>query len=377
MNSILEQGDIIKKIRDGVDLDEIMSYARDNLYKNGPTDTIVLEILSYIKMFHPDYFKEYENDIVATMGLYFKNPVPESLEGLIFDLYNQHIQEKWGATYTPVQANILQQMQTKKCFSFSAPTSTGKSFVFRHIITSSTKDIAVVVPSRALINEYYDRVSELVNTKKVNVLSFVDQINTKHANRNVFILTPERARELFKNKQWIDLEYILLDEAQLSDEESTRGLYFDSIVRRALVAFPDAKLVFAHPFISNPGAQLKKNLIDFDENAGAMQYQQKNVGQIFYVHDGTDYFHLGTNKEILGKTKLKATFDPIERILNDGGSVLIYVPKSHILNKSVYRKFSKYISMCSKNCFSWPLMLFFTEEQKISQWAQFSATCSV
>ena len=41
------------------------------------------------------------------------------------------------------------------------------------------------MPSRALINEYYDRVSELVNTKKVNVLSFVDQINTKHANRNV------------------------------------------------------------------------------------------------------------------------------------------------------------------------------------------------
>ena len=96
-----------------------------------------------------------------------------------------------------------------------------KSFVFRHIITSSTKDIAVVVPSRALINEYYDRVSELVNTKEVNVLSFVDQINTKHAKRNVFILTPERARELFKNKQWIDLEYILLDEAQLSDEDST------------------------------------------------------------------------------------------------------------------------------------------------------------
>ena len=188
MSNILEKGDIIKKIRDGVDLDEIMSYARNSLYKDGPTDTIVLEILSYIKMFHPDYFKDYENDIVATMGLYFKNPVPESLEGLIFDLYNQHIQEKWGATYTPVQANILQQIQIKKCFSFSAPTSTGKSFVFRHIITSSTKDIAVVVPSRALINEYYDRVSELVNTKEVNVLSFVDQINTKHAKRKQIIV---------------------------------------------------------------------------------------------------------------------------------------------------------------------------------------------
>ena len=71
-------------------------------------------------------------------------------------------------------------------------------------------------------------------------------------------------------------------------------------------------------------------------------------GDPHYVHDGSDYFHLGTNKEILGKTKLKTTFDPIERILNDGGSVLIYVPKTHILNKSIYRKFAKYISMCAK-----------------------------
>lgn len=43
MSNILEQGDIIKKIRDGVDLDEIMPYVRDSLYKNGPTDTIILE----------------------------------------------------------------------------------------------------------------------------------------------------------------------------------------------------------------------------------------------------------------------------------------------------------------------------------------------
>lgn len=93
MSNILQNGDIIKKIRNGVDLNEIMSFARDSLYKNGPTDTVVLEILSYIKMFHPDYFKQYENDIVETMGLYFKNPIPESLQGLVFDLYNQHIQE--------------------------------------------------------------------------------------------------------------------------------------------------------------------------------------------------------------------------------------------------------------------------------------------
>lgn len=70
----------------------------------------------------------------------------------------------------------------------------------------------------------------------------------------------------------------------LSDEKSVRGLYFDSIVRRALKSFSDAKYVFAHPFISNPEAQLQRNGI-IDTQSAAINYEQKNVGQIFYVHN--------------------------------------------------------------------------------------------
>lgn len=200
-----------------------------------------------------------------------------------------------------------------------------------------------------IINEYYDRIREIVNVKEVNVLTFVDRINTKFAKRNIFILTPERSRELFKNKSWLNIDLILFDEAQLSDEKSVRGLYFDSIVRRALKSFPDAKYVFAHPFISNPEAQLERNGI-IDTQSAAINYEQKNVGQIFYVHNPAtgDFYHLGTSKEILGKQKLKAEFDPIERAISSGGSVLIYVSKSHIYNKSIYSEFDKYIKLCNK-----------------------------
>lgn len=189
----------------------------------------------------------------------------------------------------------------------------------------------------------------LCYSKEINVLTFVDRINTKFAKRNIFILTPERSRELFKNKSWLNIDLILFDEAQLSDEKSVRGLYFDSIVRRALKSFPDAKYVFAHPFISNPEAQLERNGI-IDTQSAAINYEQKNVGQIFYVHNPAtgDFYHLGTSKEILGKQKLKAEFDPIERAISSGGSVLIYVSKSHIYNKSIYSDFDKYIKLCNK-----------------------------
>ena len=349
MKQSIDRGNVIKRIRDGKDLHEISSYARTEVFQNGPKDTLVLEILSYLKLFQPDFFEEFECELVETMGLFFKNPSPDTLQGAVFEMYRQHIKEKYGEDFTPMQASILKQIKDKHHFSFSAPTSTGKSFVFRNLIRSSTKDVVVIVPSRALINEYYDRIKELVNIKKVNILTFVDRINIKHAKRNIFILTPERARELFKNKHWLSIELLLFDEAQLSDEKSVRGLYFDSIVRRALKTFPDAKYVFAHPFISNPEAQLERNSI-INTESSAFNYEQKNVGQIFYVHNPSknEFYHLGTNKEILGKQKLKAKFDPIEKAILNGGSVLIYVPKTHIYSKSIFTQFRKYINMCTK-----------------------------
>lgn len=349
MSSVIESGNLIKQIRDGKNLVEISEYARNQIFQNGPEDTLVLEILSYIKLFQPSFFENFECEIIETMGLFFKKPTPDTLQGAVFEIYRQHIKEKYGEDFTPMQASILDQIKDKQHFSFSAPTSTGKSFVFRNLIRSSANDVVVIVPSRALINEYFDRIREIVNIKEVNILTFVDHINTKHAKRNIFILTPERARELFKNKHWLNIETLLFDEAQLSDEKSARGIYFDSIVRRALNNFPNAKYVFAHPFISNPEAQLERNNI-IDTESSAITYKQKNVGQIFYVHNPStgEFYHLGTNKDVLGKQKLKANFDPIEKAILNGGSVLIYVPKKHIYDKSIFEQFNKYIKICKK-----------------------------
>ena len=348
MNTIFDSGNLIKRIRNGKDLDEISSFVRNRIYRNGPVETIILETLSYLKLFQPDYFKNFENEIIETMGLYFKSPEPESLQGVVFDIYRQYIYETYGENYTPMQASILKQVSETKQFSFSAPTSTGKSFVFRNLIKSAINDVVVIVPSRALINEYYDKIRELVDIKLVNVLTFVEHININHVNRNIFILTPERARELFKNKSWLNIELILFDEAQLSDEESIRGLYFDSIVRRSLKTFENAKFIFAHPFISNPEAQLERNDV-VNTVSTAHSYEQKNVGQIFYIHNVSKdiFYHLGSDKDVLGKHKLIADFDPIGKAIQNGGSVLIYVPKSHIYDKSIYTQFDKYIKMCS------------------------------
>lgn len=350
MNTILDKGNIIEKIRKGNDLEQIINYVKNELYRNGPKDVIILEIISYFKLFQPNYFETFEQDIIEIMGLFFKQPKITSLIGTVFNIYHTYLKDEFKYNYTPMQADIFKKINSLQYFSFSAPTSTGKSFIFRTLIKSCLHDVVIIVPSRALINEYYDRINnELMDDKSVNILTFVDRINIKHSRRNIFILTPERARDLFKNKNWLEIDIILFDEAQLSDEPSIRGLYFDSIVRRALKHFSNAKFVFAHPFIDNPEAQMQKNGIEMLNTISAStNYEFKNVGQIFYSHDikTNKFYHFGTNPNILGKHKLETTFDPIEETIKQGGSILIYVAKSRIYNKQIYSQFQKYLSMC-------------------------------
>ena len=304
-----------------------------------------MEILSYLSLYQKDIFKKHKESILNYIGAFYKEVESNTLKSKVFSLYRDCIWEEFAHLYTPVQANIVHNISKNKCFSFSAPTSTGKSYVFLNLIKESQHDVVIIVPSRALINEFYIKLNSSITDKSVNILTFIDKINTRKANRNIFIVTPERCRELFKHQDF-NVELFLFDEAQLSDEESKRGLYFDSIVRRCQKSFSDAKFVFAHPFVANPDSQIKRNHFD-EETSKAFRYEQKNVGQLFLCMDKGRFYHFGVEKELMGKTKVLYEGDPIETAIRNGKSILFYVSKSSILNKSFLNKFEKYINLCA------------------------------
>lgn len=337
----------IEKIKNGTDIELFFDYVIENLYKSGPISTSLLEIITYLKIFQSERFKDFEDDILELMGVFYKNANSNSLSTQIFRIYQEYIRETFGRPYTPLQANIIKKIHENQIFSFSAPTSTGKSFTFRYLVKNAQKDVVIIVPSRALINEYYDRINSIITDKTVNVLTFVEKINIKHTKRNIFIITPERCREIFKQKQSFEIELVLFDEAQLSNENSPRGLYFDSIVRRMANAYPEAKFVFAHPFIENPEAQIEKNKFVI-ESQDATTYKQKNVGQIFVAHEDNDFCFFGIDKSIMGMTKVPVEFDPIKKSIENSGSVLVYTIKASIYSREVFRVFDKYIALCSK-----------------------------
>lgn len=307
-----------------------------------------MEILSYLFLYHPVEFEKYKTAILNYMAVFYKNTDRDSLKDVIFGQYRKYIRDTYNKEYTPIQASVIKGIDANKCFSFSAPTSTGKSYVFMNKIQECQNDVVVVVPSRALINEYYLKLCDLIQDKAVNILTFIDKINTKKSKRNIFIVTPERCRELFKQKDLFNVELFLFDEAQLSNEDSKRGLYFDSIVRRCLKAYPDATYVFAHPFVKNPESQIEKNHFD-SETSFAIRYTQKNVGQMFLCRDNNwKFYHFGIDTSIMGRKKRACNFDPIEKTILNNGSVLFYISKSKIYNKEFLKQFDRYISLCTE-----------------------------
>lgn len=339
--------EIIKKIINNEDVDNIINYTINQLYENGPTDNTLMEIISYLKLFQAEKFNEIEQDIIEIMGIFYKKPKYKSLKAKIFDLYNTHIFQQLGDNYTPLQADIIEKIKNNQIFSFSAPTSTGKSFTFRYLLTNATNDVVVIVPSRALINEYYEKICNMITDKSINILTFIEKINIKKATRSIFIVTPERCKDLFKQKDNFNIELVLFDEAQIGNEESQRGIYFDSIVRRINSNFPNTKIVFAHPFINNPIAQLEKNNL-IKESYDAVKYEQRNVGQIFVSHVENSFYYFGINKEIMGGIKTPCSKDIIFDVIKNGGSILVYTTKSSIYNKDVFTEFAKYIKLCNE-----------------------------
>lgn len=341
---------LIERIIRGENLDEVYDTVRRNIFINGPVDKTDLEILSYLCEYDRERFNRKIDSILGDMALFYKlqNEIQaSSLESVIINEAKRTILDEFKQLLSPVQADIFNAVLYNNCYSFSAPTSTGKSYVFMDLIKKCPNDVIVIVPSRALINEYYVKLRESILDKAVNILTFIDRINTAHSRKNIFVVTPERCRELFLHKREFDVGLFMFDEAQLTDEVSFRGLLFDSIVRRCHKHFPEAKLVFAHPFISNPEAQIRKNNLADVEKLGFFSYKQRNVGQMFLCADKEwKYYHCGLNQDVMGYDA-KECEDPIRRILTEGhGSVMFYVSKSSILSGMCLVNFERYVNLC-------------------------------
>ncbi|HHA2535466.1 TPA: DEAD/DEAH box helicase [Stenotrophomonas maltophilia] len=318
----------------------------EDLHKNGPDSQEKLEAISLYREFHPQYFDRFEQDIVASMGLFYKLGAPESLYSFLISRMGEANRVDGDHILTPVQASLVSAIRDHSLVSISAPTSAGKSYSIRDFISKGEGDAVIVVPSRALIAEYVGSLRQYFSGEKgVMVMPFVDSVFKARSPRKILVLTPERAREIFDNSLGLDIRVFFFDEAQVS-EEGMRGVIFDHLVRRVSKDFPRAKMIFAHPFVINPDAQFKKHGFD-SKSAFSRSYDQGAVGKIFVQRhsNGKDYYFspfadrgnlLSSCVEFQGKFS--------EFALSSGKSILAYVSKQSIYEGKFMGEFEGYVA---------------------------------
>jgi hypothetical protein len=326
----------------------ILREVLSRIHTEGPIHPSDLEALAYIKHFHPDQLKGNEDTLLYLLGLFYKVEQPTDVVSLAYNTFRDSIHDDANEYLTPIQANIRNGIHSNTYYSFSAPTSSGKSHLLRKLILEESGDILIVVPSRALIAEFIVEVYGIVRDQKdILVLQFIDKINTSRTTRSIFIVTPERAAEALKSPGSYNISLVIYDESQIS-EDTRRGVHFDSLVRRIEKAYPAARKVFSHPFIENPEAQLKKH--NFGKMGDAYAYKQSTVGKIYLEYSGDKFlcFSPFIEKGYHKKNKVLLDYDPIEFLIKGGGSVLVYASKASIYRKHYFESFQRYIDLCSR-----------------------------
>ena len=132
------------------------------------------------------------------------------------------------------QKNIYDSLQKEKFYSYSGPTSMGKTFVIRKFIINQIKNnykknYVVVVPTKALISEitsdFITELNSLLKEKNYKVINTYSETNENDKYNYVMVYTQERLLSHLINSS-IKVNYVFIDEAHKLFYKDTRTMYF-------------------------------------------------------------------------------------------------------------------------------------------------------
>jgi hypothetical protein len=154
--------------------------------------------------------------LVSRLGLYPYVMNPQNLSGaeqIAFEYHRPQSLESENFVFHAMQQEVFQRLLDGDSIVLSAPTSFGKSVITDALVaTGQWQQIAIVVPTLALIDETRRRLARFANRYKIN--TFPGQ---EVAPRTLFIMTQERLLEL---EPFPAVSLFIIDEFYKLDSES-------------------------------------------------------------------------------------------------------------------------------------------------------------
>jgi len=172
-------------------------------------------------------------------------------------------------------------------FSYSAPTSLGKSYVMRMFIKEQIKkdnlqNFAILVPTKALINEVTSSISDdlkdMLSEKDYRIVTSAGAMALEEKHNYIFIMTPERMLYLLIIMRDIPIEYLFVDEAHKISKKDGRSAFYYKVVDMLSQRTHQPHIIFASPNIPNPEVylQLIPGIEDGQNNKLATSYAPVN-----------------------------------------------------------------------------------------------------
>lgn len=180
----------------------------------------------------------------------------------------QHIKDFENIYLTDPQYLLYHQMKDAPVFSFSGPTSMGKSFMMKINIAEQMKkhnkpNIVVIVPTRALIHQFATEIKKdlysQLEDENYTVLTNgnLEGVNIEGLNL-IMVLTPERLLSFLSEEGYPSIDCLFVDEAhKLASDQDKRSITLYTAVERTIYANRNVQLFFASPNVSNPEVFLK------------------------------------------------------------------------------------------------------------------------
>lgn len=259
-------------------------YCKDNVYYQ----TVAKAVYSNLGNFPAISYLEADNN--NTSNLPFDRSVQNEAKKLI-----QEVPDGAGSVFTDIQYDLFSKLISSCEFSFSGPTSMGKSFVIKAFLrcaiqNTPPENFIILVPSRALINQYaIELKSEMealleTNNYKIVTNSNIAELPINEQCNYVLILTPERLISYISQEKNPSIGFLFVDEAhKLAQTEDARSITTYTSIEKTLKKYPDIKLYFASPNVSNPEILLSMFRNGKAENT--FKTQETPVAQNLYFID--------------------------------------------------------------------------------------------
>jgi len=206
----------------------------------------------------------------------------------------QGVPESDSLVFTDSQYELYRELTNSIQFSFSGPTSMGKSFIIKAFIrkvvmNTPPENLVVIVPTRALINQFATELKQELNSildnydYRILTNSSIADFEESVKHNYILVLTPERLISYLSQPKAPSIGFIFVDEAhKLANEKDSRSITTYTAIEKAINRFGNLKLYFSSPNVSNPGIFLK--LFDRSIEDSLFQTDESPVSQnIFFI----------------------------------------------------------------------------------------------